>query len=56
VFQDNIWKPDIALKNSNKDYTTLGIPTLNVEVSNDGTVEWYPFEVTYLFNIFKGSI
>ncbi|XP_060601908.1 neuronal acetylcholine receptor subunit alpha-7-like [Ruditapes philippinarum] len=43
--QDNIWKPDIALKNSNKDYTTLGIPSLNVEVSNDGTIEWYPFEI-----------
>lgn len=43
--QDDVWKPDIALKNSVEKYKPLGVSTLNVQVSSQGSVYWYPFEV-----------
>ena len=45
--QDDVWKPDVALKNSVEKYKPLGVSTLNVQVDSDGCVFWYPFEVTY---------
>ena len=45
-FQDEIWKPDVALKNSYKEYKELGATSLNVRVTNNGNVEWVPFQVT----------
>ena len=44
--QDDVWKPDVALKNSVEKYKSLGVTTLNVQVFNDGYVYWYPFEVS----------
>ncbi|KAH3790014.1 hypothetical protein DPMN_168208 [Dreissena polymorpha] len=43
--QGEVWKPDIALKNSNLEYKELGVPSLNVLNRYDGTVEWRPFQV-----------
>ncbi|KAL4235547.1 Neuronal acetylcholine receptor subunit alpha-7 [Mactra antiquata] len=43
--QDEIWKPDITLKNSFKSFSGLGAKYLNVVVSSDGTVEWFPYQV-----------
>ena len=43
--QDDVWKPDIALKNSVEKYKPLGVSALNVKVHSTGNVEWYPFEV-----------
>ncbi|XP_052234649.1 neuronal acetylcholine receptor subunit alpha-7-like isoform X2 [Dreissena polymorpha] len=43
--QGDVWKPDIALKNSNLDYKELGVQTLNIINSNDGNISWYPFHV-----------
>lgn len=48
-YQVDIWKPDIALKNSFVDYKELGVDTLNVELYADGTVFWYPFQVGYIW-------
>ena len=44
--QDDVWKPDVALKNSAEKYKSLGVTTLNVQVDNHGTVFWHPFEVS----------
>ena len=44
--QDDVWKPDIALKNSFEKQKTLGLSTLNVQVNSTGNVKWYPFEVS----------
>ena len=43
--QDDVWKPDVALKNSMVDYKQLGVASLNVQVTADGEVLWYPFQV-----------
>ena len=43
--QDDVWKPDVALKNSMVDYKQLGVPSLNVDVTSEGEVLWYPFQV-----------
>lgn len=43
--QDDIWKPDVALKNSYQEYKQLGVSTLNVQVNSAGYVQWYPFQV-----------
>ncbi|XP_060600265.1 neuronal acetylcholine receptor subunit alpha-7-like [Ruditapes philippinarum] len=43
--QGDVWKPDVALKNSFLEYKELGVSSLNVLVSSDGYVEWYPFQV-----------
>ena len=49
--QDEVWKPDIALRNSMVEYKQLGVSTLNVNVNNEGIVHWYPFQVrtTYMY-------
>ncbi|XP_052280916.1 acetylcholine receptor subunit beta-like 1 [Dreissena polymorpha] len=43
--QEDVWKPDIALKNSNVDYKDLGAPSLNVQNTAEGFVTWMPFHV-----------
>ncbi|XP_052790619.1 acetylcholine receptor subunit delta-like isoform X2 [Mya arenaria] len=43
--QKEVWKPDIALKNSYLDYKTLGVDDLYIENYNDGYMVWYPFQV-----------
>lgn len=43
--QDDVWKPDVSLKNSYKSFTGLGSSYLNVRVQSDGLIEWYPFQV-----------
>ncbi|KAL4229981.1 hypothetical protein ACF0H5_010370 [Mactra antiquata] len=43
--QGDVWRPDIALKNSFTDYKALGVDTLNVMVESTGHVQWYPFQV-----------
>ena len=43
--QNDVWKPDIALANSVKQFSDLGIEMLNVAVYYDGLVYWYPFEM-----------
>ncbi|XP_052225346.1 neuronal acetylcholine receptor subunit alpha-7-like isoform X2 [Dreissena polymorpha] len=43
--QDNIWKPDISLKNSVNSFTSMGSPHLNVFVTSTGGVSWYPYQV-----------
>ena len=43
--QDDVWKPDVALKNSMEDYKQLGVSSLNVMVTSEGHVTWYPFQV-----------
>ncbi|KAH3789199.1 neuronal acetylcholine receptor subunit beta-2-like [Dreissena polymorpha] len=43
--QDDIWKPDISLKNSFASFTGLGSSYLNVYVRNTGEVFWYPYQV-----------
>ncbi|KAH3715076.1 hypothetical protein DPMN_057780 [Dreissena polymorpha] len=45
IQQGEVWKPDIALTNSNLAYTELGVPSLNVKNRYDGAVEWRPFQV-----------
>lgn len=43
--QEDVWKPDVALKNSAEKYKSLGLTSLNVQVDNYGAVFWNPFEV-----------
>ncbi|WAR30961.1 ACHA6-like protein [Mya arenaria] len=43
--QNEVWKPDIALKNSYLDYKSLGVDELNVENYYDGSMNWFPFQV-----------
>jgi len=45
--QDLVWKPDVALKNSYKEYKELGDSALNVVVQFDGKVTWSPFQVFF---------
>ena len=45
--QDDVWKPDVALRNSVEKYKSLGVSTLNVQVQSNGYVIWYPFEVNH---------
>lgn len=47
-FQNDIWKPDLTLRNSFVNFKQMGLASLNVEISNNGDVEWYPFEVYIL--------
>ena len=48
-----MWKPDVALKNSFLEYKELGVSSLNVHVSSNGYVQWYPFQVrmTLIFSL-----
>ncbi|XP_045187825.2 acetylcholine receptor subunit delta-like [Mercenaria mercenaria] len=43
--QDDIWKPDVSLRNAFKSFTGLGSSYLNVRVTSDGLVWWNPFQV-----------
>ena len=43
--QDDVWKPDMALKNSVKQYKEMGVETLNVFVDYYGYILWYPFQL-----------
>ncbi|XP_060591975.1 acetylcholine receptor subunit delta-like [Ruditapes philippinarum] len=43
--QDDIWKPDISLRNTFKSFTGLGASYLNVYVTSNGVVEWNPYQV-----------
>ena len=43
--QDDVWKPDVALKNSVVEYKELGVSTLNINVGNTGDIIWLPFQV-----------
>ncbi|XP_060571171.1 neuronal acetylcholine receptor subunit alpha-6-like [Ruditapes philippinarum] len=43
--QDEIWKPDISLRNTFKSFTGLGASYLNVYVTSNGVVEWRPYQV-----------
>ncbi|XP_045187824.2 acetylcholine receptor subunit delta-like [Mercenaria mercenaria] len=43
--QDDIWKPDISLRNTFKSFTGLGASYLNAYVTSAGTVEWNPYQV-----------
>ncbi|XP_045176165.2 neuronal acetylcholine receptor subunit beta-2-like isoform X2 [Mercenaria mercenaria] len=43
--QEDIWKPDLSLRNTYKTFTGLGSSYLNVEVDNTGLVYWIPFQV-----------
>ena len=43
--QNDVWKPDIALANTVKQFENLGIETLNVKVDFDGYIRWYPFQL-----------
>ncbi|XP_021351931.1 neuronal acetylcholine receptor subunit beta-4-like [Mizuhopecten yessoensis] len=45
VQQSAIWKPDIALKNGFTKLKELGDDFLLTRISNDGHIEWRPFEV-----------
>ncbi|WAR30960.1 ACH10-like protein, partial [Mya arenaria] len=45
---NEVWKPDIALKNSYLDYKSLGVNELNIENFHDGSMNWYPFQVNML--------
>ena len=51
--QDDIWKPDITVKNSVKDYKELGDKALRVAVAYDGSVTWSPFQVTANIMLFS---
>lgn len=43
--QSKVWKPYIFLENSVSKQSEIGTPSLQVIVTNDGTVEWNPVEV-----------
>ena len=45
--QDDVWKPDVALKNSVVEYKELGVSTLNINVGNTGDIIWLPFQVGF---------
>ena len=43
--QNDVWKPDVTLKNSVDEYKQLGDVSLNVVVYSDGLIVWQPFQV-----------
>ncbi|XP_052784352.1 acetylcholine receptor subunit beta-like [Mya arenaria] len=43
--QDDIWRPDLVLENSNTKFRDLGAPSTLVRVTHDGTCLWKPMEV-----------
>ena len=45
--QDDIWKPDVTLRNSDENLSDSGIGSsyLHARVDNSGTVTWTPFQV-----------
>lgn len=49
--QDDVWKPDVTLKNSVVEYKQLGVSTLNVQVTATGEVYWYPYQASMPFHL-----
>ncbi|KAL3864260.1 hypothetical protein ACJMK2_005961 [Sinanodonta woodiana] len=45
IYQDNMWKPDIALQNGVSEFKGLGSSDLLITASNDGTVAWWPYAI-----------
>jgi hypothetical protein len=45
IFQNEIWKPDLVLKNGFKKFEEMGANFHLLRVTNTGEVSWYPFEV-----------
>ncbi|KAL3868190.1 hypothetical protein ACJMK2_041042 [Sinanodonta woodiana] len=43
--QDNVWKPDISLKNGVSELKALGSSSLFIRVYSDGTVFWSPIGI-----------
>ncbi|XP_060554185.1 acetylcholine receptor subunit beta-like 1 [Ruditapes philippinarum] len=43
--QDDIWKPDISLRNSFSSFKGLGSPYFNAWVVDSGYVQWEPFQI-----------
>ena len=43
--QNDVWLPDVSLKNSLQDYQVFGHPTLTILVTENGTVLWQPHQV-----------
>ncbi|XP_053388052.1 neuronal acetylcholine receptor subunit alpha-2-like [Mercenaria mercenaria] len=43
--QDDIWKPDISLRNSFNSFKGLGSSYFNAWVQDSGVVQWEPFQV-----------
>jgi len=44
-FQDEVWTPDLALRNSFTEHVPLGYPQLFVHNDYHGNVRWKPFQV-----------
>ena len=44
--QNDIWKPDIALKNSVNDYKQLGDSSINIQLGYNGNIQWVPHQVS----------
>lgn len=45
--QDEIWKPTISLYNSVVSHRAIGKPDLFLAVTDQGGVDWYPFQVSF---------
>ncbi|XP_052090217.1 acetylcholine receptor subunit alpha-1-A-like [Mytilus californianus] len=45
ILQDNIWKPNLALKNGFKKLEELGGSFYNVRIDSNGWVTWLPYHV-----------
>ncbi|KAK3590159.1 hypothetical protein CHS0354_041213 [Potamilus streckersoni] len=45
IYQDNVWKPDIALQNGVSEFKGLGSSDLLVTAVSDGTVDWWPYVI-----------
>ena len=43
--QNDVWKPDLTLRNSIDEYKELGDKSLYVAVNPSGFIDWQPFQV-----------
>ncbi|KAH3706846.1 hypothetical protein DPMN_066236 [Dreissena polymorpha] len=43
--QNDVWRPDVALHNSFRNFTGLGSNNLLLAVDNTGAVTWYPYQI-----------
>ncbi|KAH3834912.1 acetylcholine receptor subunit alpha-like isoform X2 [Dreissena polymorpha] len=43
--QNEVWRPDLALKNSHLDYKGLGEESLNIVNIHTGLMFWHPFQI-----------
>ena len=46
--QDDVWKPDLMLRNSYETFPGLGSSYIFVSVTSTGSVTWRPFQVSCL--------